>query len=365
MDGKTPIINQGMRSLQVTKINRKYQDTSIVHFHLPENMWEEFSLYPGQYITLEFTINNKKERRCYSLSNSPYLNEELQIAVKKVDKGLVSNYIYDYLKEGDLVNVLPPEGAFYCTPNKSNYKTYYLFAAGSGITPIYSILKSVLEVEPDSYVNLIFGNRTKDSIIFFEELQSLQASYPERLQIVYYLSRQKASWSDLWKAEDKTFNKGRVDDKAIKEFINNYPPYAQNAEYYICGPDTMIDNTVQSLRDIDVPVNRIFKESFGTSSNKAAIGKYIESTLTASLQGENSSHLVKEGDSILTTLLNDGKNPPYSCNGGVCGKCKCKLTNGSVEMNNKSALSEEEINDGWILSCQAHPTSKETSVVFK
>ena len=240
--------------LKVLGVNKETEDATSIAFDVPLELYKTFNYKPGQYLTLKFNVNGEEVRRSYSLCSSPALEEPLRVGVKRVKNGLVSNHINDNIKVGDLVDVMPPDGRFFADVKKDNYKTYYLFSAGSGITPILSILRTVLFTEARSYVYMIYGNRTEESIMFKQELDALQEKYGDRFILEYTLSRPKSSWSDLWKTSNEhIFRKGRVDAEAVKWFINEYPLYAQNAEYYICGPGTMIENTKKALKTIDVP----------------------------------------------------------------------------------------------------------------
>ena len=352
--------------LKVLEVKKETEDSASVLFDVPYELYETFNYKPGQYLTLKFTIQGEEVRRSYSLCSSPVIEEPLRIGVKRVKDGLVSNYINDHLKVGDIVEIMPPDGRFFADVKKENYKTYYLFSAGSGITPILSILKTILLIEKRSYVYMIYGNRNQDTIMFKDELEQLEKEYPDRFVLVQTLSRPKSTWSDLWKSsKDSSFKKGRVDSEAIHWFINQHPPYAQNAAYYICGPGTMIQNAKKALKNIDVPDDRIFIESFGGSDSKDTTIAFENAKLTAHLNGERIQVSIPKGKTILRTLINAGKEPPYSCEGGVCSTCICKLKAGKVHMKNNLSLTDTEVKDGYILSCQSIPLTEEIEVVYK
>ncbi|MGH1388041.1 2Fe-2S iron-sulfur cluster-binding protein [Kordia sp.] len=352
--------------LKVLEVKKETADSTSVAFDVPYDLYETFNYKPGQYLTLKFTINGEEVRRSYSLCSSPVLEEPLRIGVKRVKEGLVSNYINDNIKVGDIVEVMPPDGRFFADVKKGNYKTYYLFSAGSGITPILSILKTILLTEERSYVHMIYGNRNQDTIMFKDELEQLKMEHADRFILIQTLSRPKSTWSDLWKSsKDAAFKKGRVDSEAIHWFINQYPPYAQNVAYYICGPGTMIQNTKKALKNIDVPDDRIFIESFGGSDSKDTTEAFENAKLTAHLNGEHIQVSIPKGKTILRTLINAGKKPPYSCEGGVCATCICKLKTGEVHMKNNLSLTDTEVKDGYILSCQSIPLTEEIEVVYQ
>lgn len=340
--------------LTVTNIIQETSEAVSLEFDMPEAFYEDFNYYPGQYLTLCFNIQGEAVRRSYSLSSSPWLEEPLKVTVKRVKDGLVSNHIHDTVKIGDTINVLAPEGRFYATIDKEQYKTYYLFCAGSGVTPMLSILKSVLYTEPHSYVYMIYGNKDQNTIIFDETLKDLVKTFETRFVLIHCLSRPASSWSDFWNSKStKGFKKGRVDTKMVEWFINAYPPYAQNAEYYICGPGTMIRNTEQALKQIDVPNDRIFKEHFGADKGDNTITGVADAQLIAHLDQQRITLTIPEGQTLLKALVNKGQNPPYSCEAGVCGSCKCKLKKGEVHMKQNLALEDDEVKAGYILSCQS------------
>ncbi|MCT4663758.1 MAG: ferredoxin--NADP reductase [Flavobacteriales bacterium] len=348
--------------LRVSNVQKETEEAVVVSFDVPEELYEIFDYKAGQYLTLQFTLNGEEVRRSYSLCSSPAINESLQIGVKRVKNGLVSNHINDHIKSGDTIMVLPPEGRFYAEIKKEQYKTYYLFAAGSGITPILSILKTVLTTEPRSFVHLLFGNRNQESVLFKAEIDHWQEQFPERLIVAHYLSKPKTSWFSSKKEWE--YREGRVNEKAITWFVNTYPPYAQNAEYYICGPGKMIENTQQFLQKIDVPISRIFKESFGGAESKTVTQIFEKAQLKARLNGEEIITEIPKETTILRALIQNGNQPPYSCEGGVCSSCICKLTSGAVSMKKNLSLTEEEVAKGYILSCQSLPTTEKVEVVF-
>ncbi|MEW7290239.1 2Fe-2S iron-sulfur cluster-binding protein [Aquimarina sp. 2304DJ70-9] len=351
--------------LKVINAKKETSDSTSVTFDVPYELYETFNYKPGQYLTLKFNLKGEEVRRSYSLCSSPTIEEPLRIGVKRVKDGLVSNHINDDLKPGDIIEVMPPDGRFYATVEQDNYKTYYLFAAGSGITPIISILKTILTTESHSFVHMIFGNRSQETIMFNEELNQLQERYKDRFVLIHTLSRPKSSWSDLWKSSNETsFRKGRVDTQAVSWFINEYPPYAQNTEYYICGPGTMIENTKNALKSIDVPNERIFIESFGGVNSNDTTEGVENAKLKAKLNGQNIQITIPKGKTVLRTLIDAGKEPPYSCEGGVCSTCMCKLTKGKVHMKNNLALDDDEVKQGYILSCQSIPISEEIEIVY-
>lgn len=350
------------------KVSKKIQLTVSaisLSFELSDELYDIFDFKAGQYLSLKFVIDGKEYRRSYSLCSSPFLDEALQIGVKRVKDGKISNHIHDHIQVGDTIEVAPAQGRFFADVQEANYKSYYLFAAGSGITPIFSILKSVLAVEPHSYVYLFYGNRDEESVMFFDELNQLQEQHPDKLLVQYAYSKASAKWSDLWTSEkDKYFYTGRIDDKAIQWFINENWPYAQNAVYFICGPGSMIANTKASLQALDVPSNRIFKESFGGNASANTVKGVANAHLKAHINGQQIQTSIQAGQTVLRALIAAGADVPYSCEGGVCSSCKCKITKGEVNMKINLSLDEKEVAQGNILSCQSVPMSDEIEVVY-
>lgn len=255
-----------------------------------------------------------------------------------------------------------PQGRFHASIQKDEYKTYYLFAAGSGITPIISILKSVLHEASDSMVNLFYGNANQDSIIFKKELEQLEQDFPERLKIIHTLSEPNvwSTWKQ-WKGK-----KGRIDAEAVEWFINQHPPIAQSTEYYICGPGAMNTGIRKALMSLDVPKDLIHIEQFGGIKEHVNndINAVHNAQLEVTLNGQSHSLTIPKGKTILQVLKDAKTKPPYSCESGVCGTCVCKLDSGEVEMKSNMALEDKDLEKGLILSCQSLPISDKIVVTF-
>ena len=348
--------------LKVLAVENPIQEATTLTLAVPPHLEQAFAYFPGQHLIFQFYINGQEVRRSYSLNSCPFQEKSLQITAKRVKKGLVSNYIGDHVKVGDEVTVMVPQGRFFVDINKDDYKTYFLFAAGSGITPIISILKSVLLASPNSVVNLFYGNTHQDSIIFEEELALLQKQHPDRLEIVHTLSDPKV-WS-TWK--QWTGRKGRIDAEAVEWFINTYPPVAQNTEYYICGPGAMNTTIRDTLIGLDVPKELVHIEQFGGNSetSNTAIKAVDQAQLTAKVNGQKYQITIPKGKTVLQALKDVKADPPYSCESGVCGTCVARVTSGEVEMKSCMALEEKEIQKGMVLTCQALPVSKSVTLQF-
>jgi len=245
--------------LKVLAIEHPIKEATTITFDVPSNLYESFNYYPGQHLIIKFIVNGEEARRSYSLNSCPFKEEALQVTVKRVKGGLVSNFVGDHLKVEDELEVMIPQGRFFADIKEDAYKTYFLFAAGSGITPIISILKSVLIASPNSAVNLFYGNANQSTIIFKNKLDELMKQYPERLQIVHTLSNPNV-WStwEQWKGR-----KGRIDAEAVEWFITNHPPIAQSTEYYICGPGAMNVGVRNTLISLGIPKELVHIEQFG------------------------------------------------------------------------------------------------------
>ncbi|MEM7249659.1 MAG: FAD-binding oxidoreductase, partial [Acidobacteriota bacterium] len=241
---------QGLRLLEK---RRETEDAVSLVFEQPT---EPYRYRPGQFLTLELTIAGRVVRRAYSLSSCPTRDEHLAVTVQRIPGGLVSNHLHDELAVGDEVMVLPPVGRFCIDVDPERYRTYYLFGAGSGITPLMSILETVLHSEPDGHVRLLYGNRNEDRVIFRDRLAELCSLHPERLTVVHSLSRPlRDTWSSLWRwgDVDQEARQGRIDEETLRWFFREHPPVSQDAQYFTCGPGAMIETVTDALRRLGVP----------------------------------------------------------------------------------------------------------------
>ncbi len=349
-------------TLKVSNITHPIADAATLTFDMPDHLYETFHYSPGQHLIIKFMINGEEARRSYSLNSCPFAEEALQVTVKRVKGGLVSNYVNEELKVGDELDIMVPQGRFYVDIKQDAYKTYFLFAAGSGITPIISILKSVLLASPNSVVNLFYGNKNQETIIFKKELDVLENQYPDRLQIVHTLSDPKVwtTW-EQWKGR-----KGRIDAEGVEWFITNYPPIAQTTEYYICGPGAMNIAVRNTLLNLGIPKSLIHIEQFG--GNVEALNTDIvavdNAQLFVTLNSQVYELTIPKGKTILQVLKDAKVNPPYSCESGVCATCAAKVTEGKAKMKACMALDDEDIKQGMVLTCQALPTTKTIAIEF-
>ena len=350
--------------LKVSALERSTSEALTIQFDLPSDVKPHFSFKPGQFLTLRCGVGSETLQRAYSINSAPALDDPLQVTVKKIKDGRVSTWLHENLKVGDTLEVLPPRGRFTPDITSDNHRTWFLFGAGSGITPLFSILKQILTIEPYSYVYLFYGSRNEEQIIFHKLLTQWEERYPERLKVVHTLTKPiSSSWSALWKNVPRWKGRtGRIDADAVREFIASYPPPAQRVRYCICGPGDMIDTVRQTLLSLDVPKGDIQSEHFGAGPVARKAGRGEAARLNVNHAGETATITVAPGQTLLRAMLDAGRTVPYSCESGVCGTCRARVVKGSAEMKQCMALDEAEQVSGHILTCQALATTPELTI---
>ena len=326
-----------------------------VTFDVPSELVKDYQYIQGQHLTLKLLINGKEFRRSYSLCSSPLIKEPLRVAVKRVKDGAGSNYVNGNLKKGDVLEVMTPMGNFHTELKSTNRKHYVLFAGGSGITPMMSIIKTTLIAEPQSKLTLFYGNYNEDATIFKKELDEIVTLNQGRLTLHYIF--EKPSTQDF--PSDLT---GMLTKDKVKELTAKYLERNPVIEYFICGPGPMMDNVKEVLESNNVNKNFIHIEYFTSAveepkKDAADIkGAICEVTVIADGK-ETTFQLATDGDAILDAAMDAGVDAPFSCKGAVCATCRAKLMEGKVTMSMNYALTDSEVEEGYILTCQSHPTT--------
>jgi ring-1,2-phenylacetyl-CoA epoxidase subunit PaaE len=352
-----------LHPVRIAKKVKLNKDAAAVYFDIPANLKDAFKYNPGQFLSVQLDINGEKHRREYSLCSSPFYEKDYVIASKKIGNGIVSNYIYSELKEGDVVEVYPPQGKFFTELNASNEKYYFLTGGGSGITPLFSIIKSVLFVEPKSKVVLYYGSSDEEGIIFRKELEELSEKYGERFKIYFTLMNTDDEWKGL---------KGIINSSDLLRIIKeNFADKCNEAEYFICGPTEMMDNVKKDLTELRINQNKIHIEHFTAPvHHEEFIPEGIESNeikdrkIQIILDGEEHTVEVPAGTSVLNAVIKADLDPPFSCKSGICTTCRAKLYSGKVKMDEREGLSDAEIADGYILTCQSHPLTDNVKLEY-
>lgn len=322
-------------------------------FDIPEHLKDNFSFKAGQYVTLKTTIEDKEIRRSYSICSSPN-SGELKVAIKRVENGVFSTYAITHLKTGDIIEVHEPEGKFILEPSRSN--NYLGIAAGSGITPVLSMIKTVLQEEPSSSFTLIYGNKSSVETMFKTELDALSIAYDKRFNLQYVFSRQNEEGSLF----------GRIDKGLTNYFIKNIYKNWSFKTAFLCGPEEMIQTVSTTLKENHFKETQILFELFTASINEESSSeiKDGQTEVTVLLDDEELFFTMDQKDDILAAALRNDVDAPYSCQGGVCSSCLGKVTQGTAVMFKNSILTDDEVNEGFILICQAHPTSSKISIDF-
>ena len=349
--------------LSIKEVRQETSDCVSLLFEVPETLRSAYQFLPGQNLTLKTTLNGQEVRRSYSICSAPQENE-LRVAIKKVEGGLFSGYANERLKTGETIDVMPPTGKFNTPLNASQSKNYLMIAAGSGITPILSLIKSILYTEPLSRVTLLYGNRSRSSIIFFEELEQLKSRYMERFNLIHVLSREKT---------DSPLQMGRIDEEKLAT-LQRLIDFKKINDCFICGPEEMILNSKAFLEKQGLSSKQVHIELFTSAKVTAQrkrtpadlSHKKVCSQVTIKLDGREVTIEIPLQDdiTILDAALEQGADLPFACKGGMCCTCKAKLVTGEVIMDIHWGLEEEEVEQGYILTCQSYPKTEKLIVDF-
>ena len=352
-------------SLAISSIRQETDDTVSIAFEVPRELQEEYRYNAGQYLTLKAVIKGEDTRRSYSICSGLY-DDELRVAIKKIKGGLFSSFANEDLKKGDRLDVMTPMGNFFTPLDKAHKKNYVGFAAGSGITPLISIIRSILAYEPHSKFTLVYGNKSRKSIIFREDLIDLKNTYMARFNMINVLSQEDQE-IDLFS--------GRITGEKALQVIKRILPASGADEIYLCGPEDMINYVSEAVQKNGQEKNSIHFELF-TSPTATGGEKQEAPEKKAALSGKMSQvTVIVDGDefnfdldmgggNLLDAALEQGADLPFACKGGVCCTCRAKLIEGKVNMDVNYSLEEEEIAEGLILTCQSHPLTDRIVVDF-
>ena len=339
-------------SLTIKKVIQETPSAVSLVFTIPDNLKDKFNFIPGQFITLKAEIDGVEIRRAYSLSSSPN-EQDIKVSVKKIANGAFSVYANEHFKAGDRIEVLFPEGKFQLKENQSN-ANYMAFAAGSGITPIMSMVKTVMTQQQDSKFVLIYGNKSATETMFFKELLELQTAYPERLFLEFVYSQQ---------SQDGSLS-GRIDKSTVNLMVKDKFQNLSFENFYLCGPESMIETVKTVLSDNKVDEKNIHFELFTSKSTSAESNAVGNTTITVVLDDEEVEIVADKKLTLLDSVLKEDLDAPYSCKGGVCCSCICKVIEGEANMPVNNMLTDSEIKEGLVLSCQAYAVSDTLKIDF-
>ncbi|MEY2738564.1 MAG: 1,2-phenylacetyl-CoA epoxidase, subunit [Bacteroidota bacterium] len=341
--------------LAIKEIIRETADAVSILFNVPEELQSNYSFVAGQYVNLKVTLDGQEIRRAYSICAAPQ-SGELRIAVKSVKNGFFSKFANEKLSVGNVIEVGTPEGKFIFEPKADRQKNYAAFVAGSGITPVFSIIKSVLEEEPNSTFVLVYGNKSEKETIFHNQLHNLQLQYVGRLFVQYVYSQSTADNALL----------GRIDHTTVNYVLKSKHAEMEFSKYFLCGPEEMIQIVTAALKENNVSDSDIKFELFSTSSSgsKADVGASGHTSISILVDDEETTFEMSQQQTVLEAALKQGLDVPYSCQGGICSSCICKITEGAAEMKKNQILSDAEVAEGLTLACQAYPTTATIKIDF-
>jgi ring-1,2-phenylacetyl-CoA epoxidase subunit PaaE len=341
--------------LSIKEIIKETADAVSILFNVPEELQSHYTFVAGQYVNLKVTLDGQEIRRAYSICSAPK-SGELRIAVKALKNGFFSKFANEKLAVGNVIEVGTPEGKFTFEPKTDRQKNYAAFVAGSGITPVFSILKTVLEEEPNSTFVLVYGNKSEKDTIFHNQLHDLQLQYVGRLFVQYVYSQS---------TEDNALL-GRIDHTTVNFILKNKHAEMEFSKFYLCGPEEMINLVSNTLKENNISDSDIKFELFSTSSNdkEATSGADGHTKISILVDSEETTFEMSQQQTLLEAALKQGLDVPYSCQGGICSSCICRVTEGSATMKKNQILTDNEVAEGLVLACQAVPTSSEIKIDF-
>lgn len=344
--------------LKVKNIVQETRDAISIVFEQPAS--GKINYKAGQFLTLISNVNGKEVRRAYSLCTSPFVDEDLAVTVKRVENGLMSNWLADSLKSGATIKVMEPMGQFTTDFIAGNKRHIVLFAGGSGITPMMSIIKSLLKQEPNSICSLIYCNRDIDSIIFKNELERSEITYEGRLHVIHVLDNAPMNWQGY---------SGLLNHEMLTKLFERIPDWGiANTTYLMCGPEGMMKNVESLLNARGISKEKIFKESFvqGTIDKEEKKEPVLEEMkareVTIRYDGQEYKVVVPPHKAILETALDQGIDLPYSCQSGLCTACRGKALSGKVRLDEEEGLSKSERDEGYVLTCVGHPLTDDVVI---
>jgi len=351
------------QTLKVASVARNTRDAVVVTFEVPEALSKAYAFRPGQYLTLRTHIDGQELRRSYSICAAPH-DGLLRVAIKRLNDGAFSTWANAQLQPGDQVDVMPPDGHFTVPFSPEQSRHYAAFAVGSGITPILSLVKTALDTEPESSFTLFYGNRASSAVLFREEIEDLKNRYMTRLSVVYVMSREH---------QDIDLFNGRLDGEKVEQLLERWLDPALIDYAFVCGPQDMTESVIAALQSNGLAKEQIKFELFGSPKGPRALrtgqearqapGEQCE--LTIVLDGVTRNLVIeKNKDSLLDSAIAQGVELPYSCKGGVCSTCRCKVVEGEVDMDANFALEDYEVARGFVLSCQSFPVTDRVLIDF-
>lgn len=366
-------MRKGFYDLEVGFVVREADNTVQIGFKIPEKLATDFVFYPGQYLTLKTTIEGKTYRRAYSICSSVTETKNISVLVKRLEGGKVSNFLNDQIKPGDVISVLAPMGNFKISLENSAPKSYYLLGAGSGITPLLSMVTSILDQDSQNSCHLLYGNKDQNNIIFQSKIDRLALVYQNRFSVDYVLSKPIINKGSLFskKQEKQTWTGsiGRINQTLISEFLKKREKHTIK-EYYICGPGNMIETSVEALEKLQIEKSLIHREYFTSADPKpleeATVLTENDTVKKAiiTLDGNTTELEITANTNIVQALLDKGIEPPYSCLSGSCSSCKAKITDGKVKMDINIGLEDGEEDEGYVLTCQSYLVTDVVSINY-
>ena len=347
-------------SLKIKSIQRETRDSVRIALRVPEELRTEFEYLPGQHLPFQLELDGKKLRRTYSICSGP--DEALEIGVRVQSGGRFSEYAANVLATGDSIDVMPPSGQFHLELDANNANDYVGFAAGSGITPILAMIKSVLATEANSRFILFYGNRKQSTTMFIEDLYALKNKYPERLQLNFVFSQEEQEFEPM---------AGRLDGDKVRELYRHFGAGLHARDCFVCGPDSMIKDVTEALLDLGMKQEHVHSERFGvprkaTGAKPAIAPRAADNAeITVIMDGHKKVFDMQRDDAnIVDAAADHGIELPYSCKGGVCATCRCHVRDGEVSMDTNYGLEPWEVEKGFVLACQSQPVTEKVTLDY-